>query len=67
MLGLSETIERIAHCRRAASYTAEMITRARELVVRSEDLLQQSAPTTFLGYSCQLKSMATHSDPRTTA
>jgi len=49
MSGSSEIIKHIYRRIRLASYESEMIARSRDVLSRSEALLQEAMPTTFLG------------------
>jgi hypothetical protein len=49
MSGLSKSLELLDRHSRLAAHEAEMIARARDALARSEALLQESPPSTFLG------------------
>jgi hypothetical protein len=49
MANESDIVKHVERRLRVPSHEAEMIARARELLIRSEELLQSSKPTIFLG------------------
>lgn len=49
MSGLSKSLELLNRHSRLVAHEAEMIARARDALARSEALLQESPPSTFLG------------------